>query len=148
MYSTWNKYSVKTEVKYTCEKVIERGCNGDSQCPPNYASSHTWCTTQRTDAAISTGRFVKTGTITLPANYKNKDPGSAVGYTFMASSYIYDSDNESFTPTFMDSGSTSDYAVHVAGENYGVLYKVVKGSGPQTQGSYLGRVKGGGGGTP
>ena len=76
----------------------------------------------------------------MPANYKNKDPGSAVGYTFMASSYIYDSDNESFTPTFMDSGSTSDYAVHVAGENYGVLYKVVKGSGPQTQGSYLGRV--------
>ena len=137
---TWNKYSVKTKVKYTCEKVIERGCNGDSQCPPNYASSHTWCTTQRTDAAISTGRFAKTGTITLPANYKNKDPGSAVGYTFMASSYVYDSDNESFTPTFMDSGSTSDYAVHVAGENYGVLYKVVKGSGPQTQGSYLGRV--------
>ena len=122
------------------DAYIERGCNGDSQCPPNYASSHTWCTTQRTDAAISTGRFVKTGTITLPANYKNKDPGSAVGYTFMASSYIYDSDNESFTPTFMDSGSTSDYAVHVAGENYGVLYKVVKGSGPQTQGSYLGRV--------
>ena len=30
---TWNKYSVKTEVKYTCEKVIERGCNGDLQKP-------------------------------------------------------------------------------------------------------------------